>query len=306
VQREILKQKDEIGSMAKSLNSSKKEVVSGPNIFGYTSYRHFLTEFVDFKLKFTGSSYRAFARRSGVNCPNYLQLIIKGRRNLTATSASKVSRGLGLKGAERKYFLGLVELEIAKDTKSKLEVMKRLKIMAQMNQADKVADESLHSSWINLILWEMTLLKDVEMSPDSIMKRLPGIADRDTIVKSLSFLISKGYLVPINQENTKFKQANIAFESKNDVENLNLQMTHMKFLDLAKDRLSEPLDQREYQGLTIAVSKKQLPLIKSRLRAMIRDLNEELSNDPEADNIVRVQFCMYNILSNFSASKNNV
>lgn len=272
----------------------KNEIIA-PNIFNYTNYREFLAHFVKFKLDTTNLSYRALAKKAGINSPNYFQMIINGTRNLTAASALKISNGILLKGSDRKYFLKLVELEHAKKTEDKIKVMEQLKTLSLKNQKIKILDNSLETSWLNYVLWELATTKNFQMIPEKIAEKLPNISAKE-IDTSLKFLIDKGYLVSLNSS-AYYQQANVIFEVPNDIKNLNVQTNHMQFLELAKKNLNAPVDQREYQGLTIAVSESKIPLIKNRIRNFLQELSDELANDSEAENVMHIQCCAFKITS---------
>ncbi len=271
--------------------------IKQPNVFKYNSYRQFLKDYVEFKLESTELSYRAFSRRSGINSPNFLQLIIKGSRNLTVSSALKVVKGLNLTGTDKKYFIKLVEFDSAKNTEEKLKVLQVLKNLSISNNSQKILDNSLNSSWLNQIIWELASTKNFQMIPNNIYARLNGLASLGEITESFQFLVDKGYLEKIDSKH-QYRQANVSFDSTNDFKNLSLQYTHLKFLKLAEKHFSDPLDHREYQGLTIAVSENKLPFVKNRIREFISQLNEELLNDQDAINVIRIQCQMYKITNN--------
>jgi uncharacterized protein (TIGR02147 family) len=53
------------------------------DVFRYRDYREFLGAFYAQK-KQSGLSYRGFARAAGLGAPNYLKLVIEGKRNLSS------------------------------------------------------------------------------------------------------------------------------------------------------------------------------------------------------------------------------
>ena len=59
------------------------------DVFGYLDYRQFLADFYAAKKQARGFSYRAFSRIARLGAPNYLKLVIMGKRNLTPTMAAR-------------------------------------------------------------------------------------------------------------------------------------------------------------------------------------------------------------------------
>ena len=76
-----------------------------PVVFDYLDYRAFISELFVFQKKHVpGFSHRYFARKAGFAAPNFLKLVMDGKRNLTPASLAKVARGFGLNKREREYF----------------------------------------------------------------------------------------------------------------------------------------------------------------------------------------------------------
>lgn len=252
------------------------------DVFTYLAYRPFLADFVAWKKAQRGLTFRALAQRSGINSPNYLQQVIAGNRNLTAATAAKVATGLGLTAAEKKYFLSLVELEQAKTDARRQEVLDDLK--AHLAKARKVPlkTPSIHAHWLHSLIWESAALEGADMSPSALAKRFRNVAAEDEIKSSLAFLEKQGWL-----ENGKQKP--IAFEPLNDVRRVEIQQCHLKYLELAKRRLIDPLDEREFQALTLAIPRGRMAEVKKAMRALVIDLNEKFSGLPGADAVLQIE-----------------
>jgi hypothetical protein len=62
---------------------------------------------------------------------------------------------------------------------------------------------------------------------------------------------------------------------------------------MAKHRLGGELAEREFQGLTIAVSRDKIAFVKERLRTTMLELATELSGDAAADDVLRVELCAF-------------
>ena len=58
------------------------------DVFQYLDYRVFLADFYRTK-KRSGFSYRAFSRAAGLGAPNYLKLVIAGKRNMSQETAAR-------------------------------------------------------------------------------------------------------------------------------------------------------------------------------------------------------------------------
>ena len=97
------------------MNAAAKPRRRSPiDVFRYLDYRAFLADFYKAK-KRRGFSYRAFSRAAGLGAPNYLKLVIAGKRNLTPRDGRSASRRpAGCTGEAAEYFAQLVEFNQAR------------------------------------------------------------------------------------------------------------------------------------------------------------------------------------------------
>ena len=84
------------------------------DVFRYRDHREFLAVFYA-QGKAAGLSYRGFARAAGLGAPNYLKLVIEGKRNLSADMAERFARACRLNDEATEYFKLLVAFNHALD-----------------------------------------------------------------------------------------------------------------------------------------------------------------------------------------------
>jgi uncharacterized protein (TIGR02147 family) len=90
-------------------------------IYKYTDYRMLLTDFYeDQKRNIPGFTYAKFSQKSRLNSPNYMKLVMSGKRNLTVIKIHAFAKGMNLKGKELEFFEALVlynqsDIELEKD-----------------------------------------------------------------------------------------------------------------------------------------------------------------------------------------------
>lgn len=81
-----------------------------PSIYEYDDYRRFLKDlYLHYKATTTQFSYRYFSMRAGFKSPNFLKLVIEGKRNLSPKSAAKFGPALRLNRSESEFLLNLVQ-----------------------------------------------------------------------------------------------------------------------------------------------------------------------------------------------------
>ena len=87
-----------------------------PEIARYSCYRAFLKDFFTYKKSLrSGFSYRQFSLLVGLRSPNYLQLVIQGKRNLTETTGRRLAEALKLSAKEVNYFEALIRFDNAEN-----------------------------------------------------------------------------------------------------------------------------------------------------------------------------------------------
>lgn len=81
------------------------------SIYLYDNFREYLKDFYNEKKKSSEYSYRLFSKRAGIKSPNYLALIISGKRDLSISNIHQFGSALELNVDELEYFETLVLLE---------------------------------------------------------------------------------------------------------------------------------------------------------------------------------------------------
>lgn len=99
-----------------------------PSLFKYTEYRSYLKDFYLFQKKAnTAYTYEKFSQKAQVRSPNFLKLVIDGKKNLTPKTLLQFANALKLDEIERNYFEALVFENQAESLLEKRYYGKRLK-----------------------------------------------------------------------------------------------------------------------------------------------------------------------------------
>ncbi len=96
------------------------------SVFTHHSYRSFLREVIAEKAQRNPSySLRAMAQALDL-APSYLSTILKGEKNLSADTALRITKRLGLKAKETEYFCLLVQRDGAKSAEAREAIHQQL------------------------------------------------------------------------------------------------------------------------------------------------------------------------------------
>ena len=168
-----------------------------PLVEKYRDYRKFLKDYYSFKKNSRSSfSFRHFSQKAGLKSPNYLQLVMKGERNLSETMADQVGAAMDLTSNQKKYFVSLVRQENAK-TDDELLKAQEVSLVALKKLVSKYINkdnEKILSEWHYLLIRELVVLPDFEPTGEYISEKLQKLIKPHEGEKALRFLIEAGFL----------------------------------------------------------------------------------------------------------------
>lgn len=265
--------------------------ILGPKIEEYDCYREFLRDYYAFKKnQFSGFTFRRFSQLSGFKSPNFIQLVIKGERNLTLESARKIAKGLKLKREQTSFFEALVREAHAKDEKS-LQEAKAFRLRALRKILTKqVGGEKIKilEKWYHFAVREVVALDDFIMNPDYVSEALLGLISPDQARESMALLIREGI---IKQDSSgRWVQADLVLDACGD-ELLGemIKKFHeetLKFWSTSLGQFNREL--RNTSCLTMSVSKKTAGLIKEKMRNFEDEIIGMVGKEKKSEIIVQL------------------
>lgn len=273
-------------------------------IFEYEDYRLFLKDFYEeskrSKRYFT---YRYFAEKAGLASPMHLQLVMRGKRNLTQKTLVKFAQGLGLKGREADYFENLVYFSQARGSTEKTLYLGRLSRIRTGGRAAKLStmqQTSLFAKWYYPSIYE--LVNDPKFVEEGawLSKRLRRAVTAAEAMKALKELEEGGLLV--RDETRRLKQKSYKVRTDDEVENLLVREYHRRMAHLASERIDDALSAREYGFVTVCTTKDRMLKMKQLVKDFIKTANETLTCPPDEMNaalkdaeIVQLNVQLFNV-----------
>ena len=269
---------------------SSKSTAQYPEIARYTCYRAFLRDFFEYKKSLrSGFSYRQFAGLVGLKSPNYLQLVIQEKRNLTETTGRRLAEALKLSSKEVNYFEALIRLQNAENDADKIKAQKHLhaclkKLLAHFVTED--ANEILRK-WYYLLIREMVQLADFEASGLYISHRLQGIISAEEAEQAFKFLINSGYL---KAEGGKYLQSEPVLDTGLDIFNHSfMQEYHAQVLKSWATNIEKLGYKNQELGLlNIPVPKSKLPELQEKIRQFQDEIMGWAQNQKDCDDLVQL------------------
>lgn len=267
-----------------------------PNITEYLNYREYLQDFYSSKKKVNASySYRIFINRGELGSPSHLKMVIDGSRNLTLSTIPKYIKALGLKKkTDTQFFELLVHYNQENDADQKIvyfnEIM-NLKRKQGLSMLEKHQFDLL-AHWYHVAIYVLIDLNDFKNDPEWISERLRKKVTARQVRETLDSLET---LKLIEKDDVKgYRQTSGALSTDEDIKSLGAYRYHQDMLELALDSLkNDSLDVREFNGVTMKISKDKLGILKERIRSFRKEINELTSNMDETDQIYQLNIQLF-------------
>ena len=217
-------------------------------------------------------SYLKFAEDLGFSATNVLRLIIVGDRTLTTKAASRIAKGLGLHGADLRYWTALVKYGEARrpaERERLFQLLVSLKTKAKPEALTPI-QAAYFSDWYHSVIREMVGLPDFVGDPLWIQNRLAFPLRLDEIRRSLDLLERLGVITRVAETGYYVNSAVVATSPETD--SMALVRYHQKMIEIGGESITRiDADRRQIQAVTV-----NLPLAAANtLRAKIQALTQE-------------------------------
>ncbi len=273
---------------------------TAPNLFDYFDYREYLHDYyVYHKNRNPAYSYRLFARKAKLGSPNYLKLVVDGKRRITDRTLFQFARGLGLSRDEEKYFRELVMYQEVSDPDSKeLHLRSLLKYQEKQRTPTPLKADRIKFvlDWHHAVIRELVLSKDFKEDGAWIAKRLGNKVTEAQAKESLELLV-RLQILKRNAEG-RLEQFEPLLTSSDEVPSHVLRSLHRTYLRKAINSIfSVPLDKRELSGLVLCMPQNRLKEIKAEIKEFRKKLNRKYGLEKDGDEVYFVGLYLYPVTS---------
>ena len=237
----------------------------------------------------------SLSRRSRVST-SLLSLILKGKRQVTLSTAEKLASGLGLRGRQRTYFLKLAKLQAARSQEEffliQNEILKMQKEKENVESALDIHQYRVLSNWYYSAIYALCDSRGLKNDSELIAARLKYRVDAKDIRQAIADMIECQLLEARGQMLIQTKKSIVA---EDHIQRLALLRYHKSMLQLAGQALLDPSDKREFRGLTVGVPKHQLALIKQKIKDFFSELNSYLSDFENVDAVFQLNLQLFTL-----------
>lgn len=267
------------------------------SVYSYINYRTFLKDFYESKKSANPLfSFRVFSRMAGFTSPNFLKLVILGKRNLSASGVAKVAKALSIKGRECDFFTALVNFNQSDLLEEKKKYYDQLAYFKEFNEVKKI-DVNIYrylSKWYHAAIRELVLLPNFREDPNWISRKLEKAITPEEALESLK-LLEKLKLLK-RDEYKKLKPTVKNLSTDPEIFDLSVSGFHSEMIHLAIKAIDKtPPEFRDISSVTVAVDKATFLEAKKRIRQFRRELNVLLSACKKPDSVYQLNFQIFNL-----------
>ena len=275
-------------------------------IYEYMDYRQYLHDFFEEKkraLRFY--SYRLFSQKAGFRSPNFLQLVIKGKRNLSKESVYKFTKALGLNRKEADYFENLIFFNQSKTLEEKRVYLE--KIMKYRAQCDprkiEEAEYAYYSHWYNPVVRELVEALDFKDDFNRLCAAVvPSITGAEA-AKSVDLLLKLQFIE--RKDDGTYAKTAPSLSTGPQVRSVAIANYHRSMLQLASDSLErfDPSD-RDITSLTLSLSEETRKAMIERLQQFRRELLDMAEQDEKTGRVIQINFQIFPLSRPYEGREN--
>ncbi len=257
-----------------------------PGLGEYTDFRLYLKDVYTFRRLHEGTgfrsySYSTFSAAADIKSPNYLKLIIDGRRNLSEDMINRFARALRLQKSEMDEFRALVRYGQASEPIERNQFLKELADMRAQRALEngEITESNWEKvpGWIGWVLYAMSEQSNVNFEPQTLARLFRAKASPDDIRVSLRKLMDSGELSR-NLETGEVSKGRDLTESPQElpvplIRKLQAELIYLGIESLFRD---SPKD-REFGSMTLAMTEEEFQQVRFELRQMRKRLQKDIS-----------------------------
>jgi uncharacterized protein (TIGR02147 family) len=280
---------DTLGAVAPTTQQLRMPIEASaqhPNLAEYTDFRLYLRDMYEYRRanESTGMrsySYSTFSAAADIKSPNYLKLIIEGRRNLSEDMIHKFARALRLSKPDTEEFRALVLYGQASEPMERNQHLKglsdlRARRSVESGKIDQVAFDKM-PSWIGWVVYAMSEQAGVKFDPLSLQKLFRIKASAEEIRQSLAKLFESGELARVADTGEVIKARDL-MEAPQDVpvpliRKLQAELIYLGIESLFRDSAKD----REFGSMTVAMTEEEFNQVRFELRQLRKRLQKDLS-----------------------------
>ena len=272
-------------------------------IVEYSDFRQYMLDYYEERKRRSVFSWREFSKIAGFTSSSYMKVVCDGKSKLSRIGVERTGAAMGLVGFEMEYFRAMVEFGQASTEEKKKAAYENMLAIAKVHKVRVLEGDlfEFYDSWQNPVVRELAPLMPGATPGEIAKKCYPEISAAE-VQQSLNFLTKAGLLKKAGD--SAFVQAETSITGTPDATRLALRGMHRQMSKLATPALDLPVEQRNFSGVTMGVSRESYERIVKVLDECCRQIIAIAADDKDIDQVYRLNLQLFPLTKNVKEGEN--
>jgi uncharacterized protein (TIGR02147 family) len=272
-------------------------------IVEYSDFRQYMLDYYEERKRRSVFSWREFSKIAGFTSSSYMKVVCDGKSKLSRIGVERTGAAMGLVGFEMEYFRAMVEFGQAATEEKKKAAYENMLAIAKVHKVRVLEGDlfEFYDSWQNPVVRELAPLMP-GATPGEIAKKCYPEISAVEVQQSLNFLTKAGLLKKAGD--SAFVQAETSITGTPDATRLALRGMHRQMSKLATPALDLPVEQRNFSGVTMGVSRESYERIVKVLDECRRQIIAIAADDKDIDQVYRLNLQLFPLTKNVKEGEN--
>lgn len=217
-------------------------------------------------------SFRFFSKQAGFGSPNYLKLVMDGKRNLSFDAIAKFAKGLRLDNHESEYFRYMVEYNQCDQEPKKKVYEAKLLYLRELFKVKTLIPElyDYYHEWYHAAIREIIHKGAVKNDPATIGASLvPQLSETETagsiaLLKKLNFVVESNDGMLTATETKEPDSTSAAMAQK---------IYYEQMAELAAQSLyTQGPDTQDFESITISLPQDKVGELRAKIQQLVKEL----------------------------------
>ena len=272
-------------------------------IVEYSDFRQYMLDYYEERKRRSVFSWREFSKIAGFSSSSYMKVVCDGKSKLSRIGVERTGAAMALVGFEMEYFRAMVEFGQAATEEKKKAAYENMLAIAKIHKVRVLEGDlfEFYDSWQNPVVRELAPLMP-GATPGEIAKKCYPEMTAAEVQQSLNFLTKAGLLKKAGD--SAFVQAETSITGTPDATRLALRGMHRQMSKLATPALDLPVEQRNFSGVTMGVSRESYERIVKVLDECRRQIIAIAADDKNIDQVYRLNLQLFPLTKNVKECEN--
>lgn len=271
-------------------------------IVEYTDFRKFMRDFYEERKRCSVFSWREFSKIAGFSSPSYMKVVCDGKSKLSRIGVERTGAAMGLAGFEMDYFRAMVKFGQAEVESKKVAAYEEMLSIAKMYKVRVLEGDlfEFYDTWRNPVLRELAPLMP-GATPGELAKMCYPEVSAQEVQESLAFLTKAGLL---KKTEGKLVQSETSVKGSNDATRLAMRGMHRMMSQLATPALELPVEERNFSGVTMGLSRESYSKIENLLDEFRRKIIAIAAEEKNVEQVYRLNLQLFPLTKNVKEHEN--